>query len=1435
MADRLAVGLAKSVVIGAVTKIQSAIDEDARLRQKVKRDLVFITLEFEMMQSFLDDANEEMKNNLVRTWVKHIKVLAYDVEDCVENVVHLDDKQIFWRRLLPSWLAPSLPLDLAVEEIEHLKGRVEDVNKCYRRYNKINDSASKIVIQQKLAPPSTAPITLEMLAEARGAKKKQQGFGDLTQLIIRQNYDNDSLQASQGGQNKEEKPMVFLGNEDKGKEPRASWEDKIRKNKIMSLKEEAKEWKEKNDCFVGRELEITELEGYSRGSVEMQAEEDGEMFFSELLKLSIFEQVPQLTKTSAQPDTRMGFYQVNGFIHEYIISQQTEENLVFELEGSFALTTRSIVRHLVILRKWARDIIVYKSIDFSRLRSLTVFGKWEPFFISESMKLLRVLDLEDASGVKDADLIKIVKLLRRLKFLSLRGCSDIYHLPSSLGDLRQLQTLDVRGTSIMTLPASITNLQKLQYIRAGCSTIVPASNSPFSCFLHFCSHTRAGVQMPTSIGELTALRTLGVIDVVASGGKAMVKELKKLTHLRKLGVSGINGKNSGKFFSAIKGYVYLESLSIWLDNENNNQGCLDDMISLACANLRSLKLYGLEEKLPKWEDQGPVKFRNLTKLELGMASLPEDVIMFVGMLPELCILRVKQHKAGELKFCVLVNNAFEDDSYKKVRVLEISCSSSLRLTFGSWTMKKLEVLKVDCYGRSPPYEFSGLGNLEELKEVLLVNGSNAQALKQQLEQQLAEEHSREKKPVVKLEQPPPSPESRGNFLVQLPYAVIERYMDTEVLERILDGRGKPTNLSFTLLKDITENFSEYRQIGQGGFSTVYKGVLPNGDVAVKRIRNTHSIKETLFYREVSSLLNIEHENVVRFLGYCASTDQIAIQKEGSKEFNYAEIRERLLCFEHISNGSLQKYITDELRGLEWNTRYGIIRGICEGSYHLHEEKKIFHMDLKPDNILLDNDMVPKITDFGLSRLDEKTKTTSEHRPGTLGYCAPEYLHHGYMSFKSDMYGLGAIIIELVTGKKVIANNNYNNVLRRWRHRWKKSGKETPLVYQQVAKCIEIGLLCQELNPSKRPFIWEIIHDIREIEGVNGQISNAYEHSFGQITPYSDDDMLGIEPLELHFPFELNNQVPCTVQLTNETDSYIAFNIENTSPLSYCTVQPQKDIMSPRSSCTIEVTMQPQGKAPDYMHHANELTVWSTKVNDCFAVEEITRNMFINEEVNVVDQVHLDVVFEAQIVLPQPSLIHCMDMPLVLGTIVSKDQVDSTQPQEASAETSENICTANDDLDGVSDDNPPVPHDKHTASEKQKMHVPPSSVSTANAAPALQAPLVIEEHWGDMQYTKQKDASAGLMGKSSDITSTASHYKSVLSEGDMHAMQQNVASAGLMSNSSNVNADSDGPNGQNTESESCLLNQQQQDSRFAIPEQVHAPSSGQDKVAADCKE
>ncbi|VAH11993.1 unnamed protein product [Triticum turgidum subsp. durum] len=237
-----------------------------------------------------------------------------------------------------------------------------------------------------------------------------------------------------------------------------------------------------------------------------------------------------------------------------------------------------------------------------------------------------------------------------------------------------------------------------------------------------------------------------------------------------------------------------------------------------------------------------------------------------------------------------------------------------------------------------------------------------------------------------------------------------------VLERILEGDEEPKDLPLALLQHITNDFCEERKIGQGGFGDVYKGVLRNGlAVAVKRIHiNVDAVDDKLFRREFNSLWKTNnHQNVVRFLGFCSNSYQIRIQEAGPEEIKLANVRERLLCFEYISNGSLDKHITDELRGLEWETRYGIIIGICNGLCHL-KEKNIIHMDLKPANILLDDHMVPKITDFGLSRPNESSHTIGQ-RFGTRGYLVPEYENAGKTLVKSDIYSLGAIIIELVTG------------------------------------------------------------------------------------------------------------------------------------------------------------------------------------------------------------------------------------------------------------------------------------------------------------------------------------------------------------------------------------------------------------------------------------
>ncbi|CAN6362733.1 unnamed protein product [Urochloa humidicola] len=489
-------------------------------------------------------------------------------------------------------------------------------------------------------------------------------------------------------------------------------------------------------------------EGYSRDTKDNTAEERGEMLFSMLVNLSMIQSPPCTVMTKM----RMVQCQVSAFFHEYIISRPEEENIVFalevfELKGKCCPSTRRTGRHLVIQSCWDRDRIVYDSIDFTRLRSLTVFGKWESFFVTETMKVLRVLDLEDASGVTDNDLEEIVKLLPRLKFLSLRGNDKICHLPSSLGELRQLETLDVRGTSIGTLPASITKLKKLQYIRAGATSLTEKrSCTSRSWFPILCrSRQLIGVEVPAGIDKLTALHTLGVVNAVIAPRKATLKDIKMLTQLRKLGVSGVNKKNCKEVSEAISCHVHLESLSLWLSK--GDECCLED-ISSPPRNLQTLKLYGLVKVVPPWIKD----LHKLTKLELEITISQEvNIIGVLGEIKELTILRLcvkpLQDGDGKLDFCVWLHG-IEKHCYERVKILEVACASKLIVSFGSQAMQNLEQLTVRCSGTSA-LQFFELKNLSKLKEIQLV-GSQDGTLKKDLEKQL-NEHPRQ--PGLKLDEP----------------------------------------------------------------------------------------------------------------------------------------------------------------------------------------------------------------------------------------------------------------------------------------------------------------------------------------------------------------------------------------------------------------------------------------------------------------------------------------------------------------------------------------------------------------------------------------------------------------------------------------------------------------------------------------------------------
>lgn len=285
-------------------------------------------------------------------------------------------------------------------------------------------------------------------------------------------------------------------------------------------------------------------------------------------------------------------------------------------------------------------------------------------------------------------------------------------------------------------------------------------------------------------------------------------------------------------------------------------------------------------------------------------------------------------------------------------------------------------------------------------------------------------------------------------------------------------------LSYQYLEKITNNFSTERELGLGAYGVVYKGVLPNGGLmAVKRLKVLMPGSEKQFENEVYHVMSLNHPNIVRCVGYCYETQNLCLNYDG--KYIFAETAERLLCMEYMPGGNLDNHLADESHGLDWHKRYNIISGICYGLHYLHEEWEvntpIIHLDLKPANILLDDDMLPKIADFGLSRLfsEQQTRVCTRSRTGTCGYMAPEYINHGTITTKSDIFSLGVIIIQIITGYRKYPSPfdtelSYHDfielVLEKWKKRLGAAALETD--YQQIRSCLEMALSCMETDPMK---------------------------------------------------------------------------------------------------------------------------------------------------------------------------------------------------------------------------------------------------------------------------------------------------------------------------------------------------------------------------------
>uniref|UniRef100_A0A0A9C1S9 Protein kinase domain-containing protein n=1 Tax=Arundo donax TaxID=35708 RepID=A0A0A9C1S9_ARUDO len=277
-------------------------------------------------------------------------------------------------------------------------------------------------------------------------------------------------------------------------------------------------------------------------------------------------------------------------------------------------------------------------------------------------------------------------------------------------------------------------------------------------------------------------------------------------------------------------------------------------------------------------------------------------------------------------------------------------------------------------------------------------------------------------------------------------------------------------LDLSTLRAATDNFAESNKLGEGGFGAVYMGVLSEGqEIAVKRLSFASRQGVEELKTELVLVAKLQHKNLVRLLGVCLDGD------------------EKLLVYEYMPNRSLDTVLFDSQKSkeLDWGKRLKIVNGVARGLQYLHEESplKIVHRDLKPSNVLLDFDYNPKISDFGLAKLfdrDESQGVTS-HIAGTYGYMAPEYAMRGQYSVKSDVFSLGVLILEIVTGKRnsSFANSEQSVDLLSlvWEHWTTGTIKELldPFLdrrapQDQIVKLVNIGLLCVQDSPADRPMM-----------------------------------------------------------------------------------------------------------------------------------------------------------------------------------------------------------------------------------------------------------------------------------------------------------------------------------------------------------------------------
>ncbi|XP_044965500.1 putative cysteine-rich receptor-like protein kinase 20 [Hordeum vulgare subsp. vulgare] len=314
---------------------------------------------------------------------------------------------------------------------------------------------------------------------------------------------------------------------------------------------------------------------------------------------------------------------------------------------------------------------------------------------------------------------------------------------------------------------------------------------------------------------------------------------------------------------------------------------------------------------------------------------------------------------------------------------------------------------------------------------------------------------------------------------------------------------------FPELAAATDNFSEENKLGQGGFGPVYKGKFSDGaEVAVKRLAAQSGQGLVEFKNEIQLIAKLQHTNLVKLVGCC-------VQEE-----------EKMLVYEYLPNRSLDFFIFDQERGplLDWKKRRHIVEGVAQGLLYLHKHSRvrIIHRDMKASNILLDKDLNPKISDFGMARIfgSNMTEANTTRVVGTYGYMAPEYASQGLFSVKSDVFSFGVLLLEIVSGKRNSSGHgqHYGEFVNLLGYAWQlwRDGRAFELVdptlghcseVADIMRCVKVALLCVQDNAMDRPTMTDVTAMLGN-DGVPLPDPRRPPHFHFRVTSDDEDDGAG---------------------------------------------------------------------------------------------------------------------------------------------------------------------------------------------------------------------------------------------------------------------------------------------------------------------------------------